>query len=169
MSDKQSCAGRSVWIRGACWGQSTVGLGQGIPGPCGHPGFWPEELSQGCLGLVLEAASPHDLWGSTLARSQRVLPSDEALGRCLPGILIVTPPQQPQMESLVIVVLGTLSADLQVPVRKGRFMDGREIAILREGTGRAINRAARPRRVGPFLRGGCHRPVLCLRAGQHSC
>lgn len=109
------------------------GARSGHPGSPRAPGFWLVELTraQGCPGLVLEATGPRELWASTLARSRRVLPADKALGHSLSGILIVTPPQQPQMESLVIVVLGTLSVDLQVPVWKSRLMHWREIAILR--------------------------------------
>lgn len=47
------------------------------------------------------------------------------------------------------MVLGPPSADLQVPVWKGRFMDGREIAVLRRSR-RAINRAACPWRADSF-------------------
>lgn len=109
----------------------TVGLGQGSSGPCNRPGFWPVELTQGRLGVLSDAARPHDLPAPPWPTADVSCPRLKAPGCCLPEVLIGSPPRQPQMGSLAIVVLGPPSTDLQVPVCKEKFMAGREIAILR--------------------------------------
>lgn len=126
----------SVRVCAVLWAQRELcpephTLGFVRPGP----GDWPG-LAQGCLASSLRL-SAHRASRSTLAHSRRVLPSDE--GHCLPGVLIVSQPQQPQLEvrQLWFLVLPLLS----YKYRFGDLWTGMKLPSV-EGTGRAINRAA---------------------------
>lgn len=86
----------------------TLGLRQGVPGPCDWPGLEPAERAPATLASSLRPLTHKASRAPPLPAADVSCPRE---GHCLPGILIVSQPQQPQkgVQQLWFLVLPLLS------------------------------------------------------------